>query len=113
MSKCYLIRIILVLLILTSCSKEKEKNFYELYSIGSLKKTDRVRANYYIYFAKNAENQICIIKLYEILCPYEKNNIIESLDLYFNDLLNQKTVMKVDSTDHVCFEVDKKLKMII
>lgn len=105
-----LIKCLLFMIILVSCNKEKGKNFYELYLINSEKKIDKIRANYYIYFAKNMQNQICVIELYEILYPYEKNNITKSLDLYFNEILNQKTVMMVDSVDHVCFEVDKKIE---
>jgi hypothetical protein len=105
-----LIKILLFITILSSCSKEKEKNFYELYSINSKKKEDKIQANYYIYFAKNTQNQICIIKLHEILYPYEKNNITVGLDSHFNDILNQKDFMQVDSTDHVCFTMDKKIE---
>lgn len=78
--------------------------------MDSQKKEDKVQANYYIYFANNTQNQICIIKLYEILYPLEKKNITKGLDLYFNDILNQKTLMKVDSTDHICFIKDKNIE---
>lgn len=105
-----LTKFLLFIAILTSCTKEKDKNFYELYSISSEKKEDKIRANYYIYFAKNTKNQICIIQLHEILYPYEKNNITEGLDSYFNNILNQKAFVKVDSTDHVCFQLDKKIE---
>lgn len=108
-NRLILIKFLLFIAILTSCTKEKEKNFYELYSMNSKKQEDKNRANHYVYFAQNAQNQICVINLFEILYPYEKNNITKGLDSHFNDILNQKAIMKVDSTDHVCFELDKNI----
>jgi hypothetical protein len=104
-----LIRYLFILTILTSCSKEKEINYYKTYSIER-KKNEPIKSNYYMLFCKNSNEQICVIEPYEISYIYKKNKIIDKYDVFFNDILNQKISMKADSTDHICFEIDKKIE---
>jgi hypothetical protein len=40
----------------------------------------------------------------------EKNKIIDKYDVFFLDILNQKISMKASPTDHICFEIDKKIE---
>jgi hypothetical protein len=111
METCHLnlIRYLLILTILTSCSKEKEINYYKTYSIER-KKNEPIKRNYYMLFCKNNNGQICLIKPSDIFFIYKKNNIIDEYDVFFNDILNQKISLKLDSTDHVCFKIDKKIE---
>ena len=104
-----LIRFLFILTILTSCSKEKEINYYKTYSIET-KKNEPIKRNYYILFCKNSIGQICLVESSEIFYGFKKNNIVGKYDAFFNDILNQKETMKVDSADHVCFEIDKKIE---
>lgn len=104
-----LIRLLFVLTIFTSCSREQEINYYKTYSIEN-KKNNPVERNYYILFCKNSSGQICLVESYEIFYVYKKNDILGEYDVFFNSILNQKVSMKVDSTDHVCFEIDKKIE---
>lgn len=104
-----LIRFLFILTILTSCSKEKEINYYKTYSIER-KKNEPVKISHYILFCKNSNGQICLVESSEIFYLYKKNNVIDKYDSYFNDVLNQKISLKIDSTDHVCFKIDKKIE---
>ncbi|MFV8376286.1 hypothetical protein [Flavobacterium sp. LB1P71] len=35
---------------------------------------------------------------------------MDKYDVFFNNILNQKKLMIVDSTDHVCFDIDKDIE---
>jgi len=98
-----------ILTILNSCSKEKEIDYYKTYSI-EIKNNEPIKKNNYLLFCRNSSGQICVVESYEIFHTYNDNNIIDNSDVYFNQILNQKISMKADSADHICFEIDKKIK---
>lgn len=104
-----LIRLLFLLIILTSCAKEKEINYYKTYSIEN-KKNEPTKRNYYVLFCKNSSGQICLVESYEIFYRYKKSHIAEKYDVFFNNILNQKVPMKAGSVDHVCFKIDKKIE---
>ncbi|SHM43999.1 hypothetical protein [Flavobacterium chilense] len=103
-----LIRILFTLTILTSCSREKEINYYTTYSIKQ--KKNGLKENQYMLFCKNNEGQICLLESFEIFDEFKKSNIVGKYDDFFNDILNQKKSMIVYSSDHVCFNIDKKIE---
>lgn len=104
-----LLRVVFIMTVLTSCSKEKEINYYKTYSIER-KKNEPIKRNYYMLFCKNSSRQICLVETFEIFYTHNKNNINDEYVTYFNNILNEKVSMKVDSTDHICFEIDKKIE---
>jgi hypothetical protein len=104
-----LIRLLFLLIILTSCSKERDINYYKTYSIEG-KKNEPMKRNYYMLFCKNSSGQICSVESFEIFYVFKKNNLAGKYDAFYNEILNQKKSMGISSTDHVCFEIDKKIE---
>ncbi|WDF61883.1 hypothetical protein PQ462_10945 [Flavobacterium sp. KACC 22758] len=103
-----LIRILFTVIILSSCSKEKGINYYDLYSIEK-KQNEAIKVNYYMLFCAN-NTQICQVDASEIYYSYMKNKISGAYDDYFNAILNHKLSMEVDLKDHVCFTINKVIE---
>lgn len=101
----------LLMLMLISCSKEKQINYYEAYStIDDENIVNRERTSY-VLFSKNTNQQICLIKPYEISLGYKKSKTAIKYEDFFNNVLYQKTLIEVDSMDHICFKLDYNIKV--
>lgn len=102
-------KVLFLVIILTSCSKEKSIDYYKTYSIEGTK-NEPFKKNYYIVFCKNDSKKVCLIESFEIFYNFKKNNTSGKYDVFLNDVFNDKTSLKVDSNDHVCFEINKKIE---
>lgn len=107
-----LIKFLLLFYLFISCSKEKgrEFNFYKYYSDSNKENKVNIKMNSYILFSKNTDGQICLIKSHDIFYIYKKNNISTQYEDFFNNILSQKILMKIDTTDYVCFKVDNNIE---
>ncbi|CAM3815946.1 Lipoprotein [Flavobacterium branchiophilum] len=107
-----LIKFFLLLLIFVSCSKEKNKeiNFHAFYSENGKANSNNRKINSYILFSKNTVGQICLIKSNDIFYTYKKNKIKDKYEVFFNNVLSQKTLMEIDSLDYICFKVDNNIE---
>ncbi|CCB68261.1 Hypothetical protein FBFL15_0107 [Flavobacterium branchiophilum FL-15] len=99
-------------MIFVSCSKEKNKeiNFHAFYSENGKANSNNRKINSYILFSKNTVGQICLIKSNDIFYTYKKNKIKDKYEVFFNNVLSQKTLMEIDSLDYICFKVDNNIE---
>lgn len=108
-SRLILIRFLLLLTIITSCSKEKEVDYYKMYGLKD-EKNAQIEKDGYIFFTKTDDEQICLVESFEIFHAYKGDSKATDYEEFFNDILNQKKSMKIDSSNHKCFKVDNKIK---
>lgn len=104
-----LIRLLFLLIIISSCSKEREIDYYKVYGIKD-KKNEQIKGDGYIFFAQNNNEQICLVKAFEIFHAYKEGKKVNTYEEFFNNVLNEKESIKIDSTDHKCFKVNDKIK---
>ncbi|KFF02622.1 hypothetical protein [Flavobacterium reichenbachii] len=103
-----LTRILLLFTIITSCSKEIEVDYYKIYGIKN-EKSEQIGKNGYIFFAKSEDEHIYLVESFEIYHAYKGDSKASNYEEFFNDILNQKKSMKIDSINHKCFKIDKKI----